>query len=792
MDRHHSWPARLVGVVLGLIGLILGTGGAWLAILGGSLYYLIAGGAMIVAAVLLVRGQIRGAWLYIAVVLLTILWAFWEVGPNPWALVPRVIAPVVLLVAVLLVMPTLTIAANRWRNGLIAVAATLLATTALFTFLGTHDNVAVAALPAAMSAGMADPSGQSTGADWPAYGGTYAARRYSPLTQVNLDNVDKLTKVWETHTGGLPTNPNFSKLYGTENTPLKVGNLLYTCTAKNVIVALDPATGKETWRFDPGVPDEWIPYTTACRGVDYYAVPGAPAHSPCATRIIEGTLDSRLIAVDALSGRICTGFGKNGQTDTKIGMGKVFPGYASINSAPTIVRGIVVVGHQILDGQTRFAPSGVIQGFDAVTGRLSWAWDMTHPDWTGYPPTGQTWTRGTPNSWTGSSGDEQLGLVYVPMGNAANDYLSSHRTPAENMFASSLVAIDVTTGKPKWRFQAVKKDVWDYDFGSQATLIDYKGTPAIVVPSKQGDIYVLDRITGRPLTPIGQVSAPTGGIEPAQRAATQIVSLWQTLRKAPLTERDMWGMSPIDQMVCRIQFRRADYRGFFTPPNTNRRSVEYPGYNGGSDWGGVSVDPVRGIIVANYNDMPNYVKLVPRAEATKLGVFPRFMTPGKASTTSHSIDPQWDSPYAVNVNAGWRMPWSGLLCKQPPYGGIRAIEIATGKTLWDRPFGTARKNGPFGVPSYLPFHIGTPNNGGSVVTASGLVFIAAATDDLIRAIDLRTGKTVWSAPLPAGGQASPVIYQQAGREYLVIFAGGHHFMETPSGDSVIAYALPKT
>lgn len=792
MDRHHSWPARLVGVVLGLIGLILGTGGAWLAILGGSLYYLIAGGTMIVAAVLLVRGQIRGAWLYIAVVLLTILWAFWEVGPNPWALVPRVIAPVVLLVAVLLVMPTLTIAANRWRNGLIAAAATLLATTALFTFLGTRDNVAVAALPAAMSAGMADPSGQSTGADWPAYGGTYAARRYSPLTQVNLDNVGKLTKVWETHTGGLPTNPNFSKLYGTENTPLKVGNLLYTCTAKNVIVALDPATGKETWRFDPGVPDEWIPYTTACRGVDYYAVPGAPAHSPCATRIIEGTLDSRLIAVDALSGRICTGFGKNGQTDTKIGMGKVFPGYASINSAPTIVRGIVVVGHQILDGQTRFAPSGVIQGFDAVTGRLSWAWDMTHPDWTGYPPTGQTWTRGTPNSWTGSSGDEQLGLVYVPMGNAANDYLSSHRTPAENMFASSLVAIDVTTGKPKWRFQAVKKDVWDYDFGSQATLIDYKGTPAIVVPSKQGDIYVLDRTTGRPLTPIGQVSAPTGGIEPAQRAATQIVSLWQTLRKAPLTERDMWGMSPIDQMVCRIQFRRADYRGFFTPPNTNRRSVEYPGYNGGSDWGGVSVDPVRGIIVANYNDMPNYVKLVPRAEATKLGVFPRFITPGKASTTSHSIDPQWDSPYAVNVNAGWRMPWTGLLCKQPPYGGIRAIEIATGKTLWDRPFGTARKNGPFGVPSYLPFHIGTPNNGGSVVTASGLVFIAAATDDLIRAIDLSTGKTVWSAPLPAGGQASPVIYQQAGREYLVIFAGGHHFMETPSGDSVIAYALPKT
>ena len=791
MARYRSWSA-LIGVVLALIGLVLAMGGAWLSILGGSLYYLITGVAMVVAGVMLVRGRINGGWLYIAIVLLTVLWAFWEVGSNPWALVPRVIAPIVLLIAVLLVMPTLSIAVNRWRNGLVAVATTLIATTAAFTMLGTRDDVAVAALPAPASAGMADPSGQSTGADWPAYGGTYAARRYSPLTRVNLENVGKLEKVWETHTGGLPTNPNFTKLYGTENTPVKVGNLLYSCTAKNVIVALDPATGKQAWRFDPKVSDEWIPYTTACRGVDYYAVPGAAADSLCATRIIEGTLDSRLIAVDARSGKVCTDFGTNGQADTKIGMGNVYPGYASINSAPTIVKGVVVVGHQILDGQTRFAPSGVIQGFNAVTGKLSWAWDMMHPEWTGYPPAGETWSRGTPNSWTGSSGDEQLGLVYVPMGNAANDYLSSHRSEAENTFSTSLVAIDVTTGKPKWHFQMVRKDVWDYDLGSQATLIDYKGTPAIIVPSKQGDMYVLDRATGKPLTPIGQVRAPTGGIEPAQRAPTQIVSLWHTLRKAPLTERDMWGMSPIDQMVCRIQFRRADYRGFFTPPNVGRRSVEYPGYNGGSDWGGVSVDPMRGIIVANYNDMPNYVQLVPRAEATKLGVFPRFMTPGKASSTSHSVDPQWGSPYAVNVNAGWRMPWTGMLCKQPPYGGIRAIDIATGKTLWDRPFGTARKNGPFGVPSYLPFHIGTPNNGGSVVTASGLVFIAAATDDLIRAIDLNTGKTVWSAPLPAGGQATPIVYEQGGREYLVIFAGGHHFMETPSGDSVVAYALPKT
>ncbi len=353
------------------------------------------------------------------------------------------------------------------------------------------------------------------------------------------------------------------------------------------------------------------------------------------------------------------------------------------------------------------------------------------------------------------------------------------------------MAIDVTSGKPRWKFQTVAKDVWDYDLGSPPTLLDYRGTPAVVIPSKQGDLYVLDRATGRPLTPIGSIAAPGGGVEPAERAPRQIVSLWNSLKMPDLRESDMWGMSPIDQMLCRIQYRRADYRGEYTPPRADKHTVQYPGYNGGSDWGGVSLDPVRGVLVVNYNDMPNYVRLVPRAEANKLGIKPRFASKPGGSANAHSIDAQWGVPYAINVNAGWRMKFTKLMCKRPPYGGIRAIDVATGKTLWDRPFGTARRNGPFNIPTMLPYSIGTPNNGGAVTTASGLIFIAAATDDLIRAIDLRTGKTVWSAPLPAGGQATPIVYQQDGREYLVIFAGGHHFMETPMGDSVVAYALPQ-
>ena len=784
-----GWAAAILAIVMAIIGLVLTAGGVWLAVLGGSIYYMIAGVAMLASAWFLMRGRLLGGWIYVGLFILSAVWGFAESRGNAWAMVPWLVAPLVLLIAVLLVMPTLTRAGGRWKmaGGGIALAVVLVAAT--FAVLGTTGGGPLLPLPAQSSPGMTDPSVIPAGADWPAYGGTEAAWRFSPLTQINPDNVGKLRKVWEVHTGGLPTNPDYAKLYGTENTPLKVGNLLYTCTAKNVIVALDAATGKPVWRVDPHVPDKWIPYTTACRGVAYYRTPDAAANAPCAGRIIEGTLDSRLIAVDALTGKACTDFNGTGQQDTKIGMGPVYPGLASINSAPTIARGIIVVPHQILDGQCRCSPSGVIQGFDAKTGKLAWAWDVEHPEWNGYPPAGQTWTKATPNSWMSSSADEKLGLVYLPMGNFAADYISTGRPERSNQVSSSIVAIDVTSGKPKWVFQTVKKDVWDYDIGSTPSLIDYHGRPALLVASKQGDLYVLDRATGKSLAPIGSVSAPQGGVEPNERVPTQIVSLWNSLKKPDLVESDMWGMSPIDQMICRIQFRKADYRGEFTPPRADKYTVEYPGYNGGSDWGSLSIDPVRGVIIANYNDMPNYLKLVPRAAANKQGVVPRFASQ-RLSLDSHSIDPQWGVPYAVMVNAGWRMPFTKLMCKRPRYGGIRAIDIATGNTLWDRPLGTARRNGPFKMPTMLPFTIGTPNNGGAVTTASGLVFIAAATDDLLRAIDERTGKVVWSVPLPAGGQATPMIYEQNGREYLVIFAGGHHFMETPVGDSLIAYALP--
>lgn len=780
----------MLGSVIALIGAVLAIGGIWLAVLGGSAYYLLTGLAMLASGGLLIRRNILGGWLYCAIFVLTVIWAFAEVGANNWALVPRVIAPLVLLVATLLVMPTLSSRPGRWKLGLgTSAAAVVLTAVSAMIFARIADTGPASELPG-LRFEMSDPSLAGAGDDWPAYGGTEAARRFSPLGQITPDNVKNLKRVWLAHTGDMPSSAEIAKTYGGENTPLKVGDMLYVCTPKNMVVALDPATGKQRWKFDPKVSDEAIPYTAACRGVSYFVMPGAAADQPCAQRIIYGTLDARLFAIDAHTGARCAAFGANGEVDTKVGMGDTPPGYVSINSPPTIVRGVVVTGHQVLDGQDRWAPSGVIRGYDAVTGKLRWAWDMMHPDWSGYPPQGQTWARGTPNMWTIASGDEQLGLVYLPMGNAAADYYSSLRRPQERDFATSLVALDVTTGKPRWKFQAMRDDVWDYDFGAQATLVDYKGTPALVLPSKQGDVYVLDRRTGQPLTPVGTIKAPGGGVEPDQRAATQRVSLWHTLRKPDLTERDMWGMSPIDQMICRIQFRKASYKGFFTPPESDRRSIEYPGYNGGTDWGGIAVDPRRGVIVANYNDMPNYVRLVPRAEANRRGWAPRDQARGEIGGAEGAGDPQAHTPYAIDVNAGWRLPLTGMLCKQPPYGGIRAIDLATGKTIWDKPLGEARTNGPFGIPSMLPWTIGTPNNGGSVVTAGGVIFVAAATDNLIRAIDLKTGKVLWKDVLPAGGQATPMTYMVNGKQYLVIAPGGHHFMETPIGDQVIAYALP--
>jgi len=837
-DREAASRSRAIpiaiAIVVGLLGLVMAGGGIWLIMLGGSWYYLLAGAGLLIASVQLVRGQRSGAWWFLAVLAVTIVWTLWESGLNYWGWIPRTGLLAVLGIAVALSMarlyPRSSLALRGGIAGGLAVCC-LVAFGLMFAphgFTGGDQPLPNVNRVAEESNRSDQPASSPANTDWVAYGRNNAATRYSPLDSITPDNVSQLEQVWTYHTGDLP-----EKRYGAETTPLKVDDRIYLCSARNVMIGLDARNGNELWRYDPKVEDKSIPYTAACRGVAYYEVPEAKARQQqaatsantaatgtttdntsapdpidshiaadagksgaCKKRIIEGTLDGRLVAVSADTGKPCADFGDNGEVDITKGMGETPAGYVAINSAPTIVNGVIVTGHQVLDGQRRWAPSGVILGYDAVTGELRWAWDMVHPDRKGLPPEGETYARGTPNMWTTATGDDDLGLVYLPLGAPTGQYLSSSRRPAENKYSDALVALDVETGRPAWHFQTHHRGVWDYDLGSQGTLVDFPTdngpVPALVLPTKQGDMYVLNRKTGEPLTGIEERPVPGGGVEPDQRSKTQPFSQYHTLRKPKLTPQDMWGITPIDQLACRIRFQRANYDGIYTPPSADKPWIQYPGYNGGSDWGGIAIDPNRDVIVANYNDIPNYNQMVPREEAQRQGWKPRDEGNGanKAGGMATGFA-QLDTPFGYTINAGWRLPITQMPCKQPPYGGIRAINLATGETLWDRPLGTAVRNGPFGLKSHLPFTIGTPNNGGSVITAGGLIFVAATTDDMLRAIDLRTGETVWRTSLPAGGQATPIVYSIDGREYVMIMAAGHHFMGTPGGDSLLAFALPK-
>jgi len=632
--------------------------------------------------------------------------------------------------------------------------------------------------------------------DWPAYGRDDKATRYSPLTELNPETVKRLEPAFVYHTGSYPP-PGQANKWAAETTPIKVGDGLYMCSAQNDIMKLDPATGKEIWRRNLGVKYEAIPYTAACKGVTYFTSSVVPEGEPCHNRIIEGTLDMRLVAVDAATGAFCPAFGHNGQVNLMQGLGESVPGFVAMTAPPPVVNGVVVVNHEVLDGQRRWAPSGVIRGYDAESGKFVWAWDVGNPD-DHNPPTGNRhYSRGTPNSWAAMTGDNEQGLVYVPTGNSGGDYFSGLRSPAENAVSTSVVALDVKSGSPRWVYQTTRKDVWDYDMGSQVTMMDMPGsdgtpTPALIVPTKRGQTFVLDRRTGKPILPVEERPAPAGNVPGDSRAPTQPWSVGMpALRMPELKEKDMWGMSPIDQLYCRIKFRSAHYDGEFTAPSLDKPWIMYPGNNGGSDWGSMSYDPNTGILVANWNASPMYAQLITRRKADSLGLMPiddPNYKPGAGAAEGNG--PMEGTPYAIAIAPFWN-PVTKMLCHRPPYGMITAIDMKHGqKVLWQHPLGTARANGPWGLPTGLSWEIGTPNNGGSVVTAGGLIFIAAATDNMIRAIDEHTGKVVWSAVLPGGGQANPMTYEANGHQYVAIMAGGHHFMMTPITDQLVVYALP--
>ena len=605
LSSHGRAPRgpRFFAVLLVVIGLVLGLGGVKLATLGGSLYYLIAGSGLIACGVLLWRGNRWGARLYALLTLCTILWALWEVGFDGWALAPRVLPFLVLGLVLLLPGVRRRLAAVQprplrrtplawaWVAGLVA----------LCIGVALREPYPTLAFPAA-AAGM---STQGSG-DWLHYGRTAAGTRYAPFEEINAANVSGLEVAWTYRTG---VGGAFKA------TPLQVGDTLYVCLARNIITALDADSGDERWRFDPKLNDSKLGFTTTCRGLTYYKSPEPLAE--CNERILTATTDARLIAVDARTGARCSSFGVNGEVNLLAGMGAVKPGFYYVTSPATMVRGVAVLGGWVADNVETAEPSGVIRGFDALTGQLKWAWDLGRPDVLTAPAEGQTYTRGTPNAWSVFSADEELGLVYIPTGNATPDYYGGHRSPESEKFASSVVALDAQSGALRWSFQTTHHDIWDYDVPSQPVLVDLPAegggvTRALVAPTKRGELFLLDRTTGEPVAAVEEREVPQTDVPQEWTSKTQPFSVGMpSFGRDLVTEQKMWGVTPIDQMLCRIKFRELRYEGPLTPPSIGG-SLQYPGFAGGMNWGSVAIDETNHVMITNALQIGNHVRLYPR------------------------------------------------------------------------------------------------------------------------------------------------------------------------------------
>jgi quinoprotein glucose dehydrogenase len=770
----YLFAALLLATGLSLIWL-----GAELLMLGGSPYYLVAGGAMAASATLIAMRKWSGVWLYALFLAATLVWALWESGLDGWALAPRLAMPGVMGLWML----------TPWFRRGMAVTQPLPGGRIFWPALGGLVVILVGTLywldrPEGGSGPIADaaPATAAEG-EWIAYGNDRGGSRFSPLAQITPDNVGKLEPIWTYRTGTAPGGG----LSTFQANPLKVGDRLYICTGYNDVIALDADSGREIWRFRARSNELGV-FGLTCRGVTYYKVPDATG--PCAERIYTATVDARLIALDAATGKACADFGANGQVDLLAGMGQVEKGYYFVTSPPALVRGKLVLGGWVTDGQHTGEPSGVIRAFDAVTGVFTWAFDVDRPDFHGMPPEGETFTRGTPNSWAPMSSDEELGLVYVPTGNATPDYYGGHRTPNDDRFSSSVIALDATSGAVRWSFQTTHHDLWDYDVPAQPTLIDMPGgVKGLLQPTKRGEIFLLNRVTGKPIAAVEERPVPQGAVPGERLSPTQPFSVGlPSFGGPPPTERRMWGLTPIDQAMCRIRFKQARFDGTMTPLGTERPTLTWPGYLGGINWSGVAVDPRRHLMFVNNNQVINYNILLERAEADRMGL--------KPMTAKHMSDvggpaAQAGVPYAARITP-FLSPIA-IPCQQPPYGMVSVVDLKTGKKVWTRRFGTSRDSGPMGLPTFLPIPMGVPNIGGAVITASGLVFIGAAQEHALRAFHIDTGKELWKTRLPAGGQAVPTTYWSAksGRQIVVMAAGGHGGILSGSSDTLTAYALPK-
>ena len=775
--HYQGWPWRLYAALLALIGVVLAGMGAQLLWLGGSAYYVLAGLAVLASAVLVWRGDRRGGWLYGLMLAATVAWALWEAGAEPWALVARLVAPAVLGLPFLL--------SALWRK--VGGRAVALAGVGLAVVLVGGLVAFTRFSPAAPDTGFALRAGDTDPAtsDWASFGRNAGGTRFAPYAQIHQGNIGQLEVAW-TYDAGHKIG---------QATPLKIADSLYFCTSDNRVIALDAETGAPKWTYDPEVSAR--AFGRSCRAVAYHAASdnsGGDAAPECATRLFVATRDARLIAVDAATGRPCSGFGAGGTIDLSKGMGGNEDGYLYASSPAIVVGDTVIVGSCVYDGQSVGEPSGVVRAYDARSGAFLWAWDAGRPGVTTEPGPGEHYTRGTPNVWSLMSADAELGLVYLPTGNATPDYFGGHRDPAVDEFAASLVALDVKTGALRWHFKTVNHDIWDYDVASQPVLFDFPmpggPVPAVLQATKRGELFVLDRRTGEPLLPVEERPTPQAGVAPGDYVTpTQPFSVGMpSLMDADLAEASMWGLTPLDQLWCRIKFRQARYEGTMTPIGLTPM-VRWPGSSGIYNWGSISIDEDTGVMVAATLHLANYDQLIPRDDP-RARQFEARDGQGHPEIGPGAGAPQRGTPYAVS-NPPFFSPLA-VPCTPPPFGRVSAIDLNTRKVIWSKPVGTARNSGPFGVPLGLDMPMGVPVNGGMLVTRGGLSFFAGSQDGYLRAYATQSGRELWRHRLPAGTESTPMTYlaPTSGRQMVVVAVGGAVGTAEAAG-KVVAFALPQ-
>ncbi|MDH3732695.1 MAG: pyrroloquinoline quinone-dependent dehydrogenase [Gemmatimonadota bacterium] len=619
--------------------------------------------------------------------------------------------------------------------------------------------------------------------DWYAYGGDSGGSRYSSLTQIDRTNVDDLEVAWTYRTGDW-SHEDGSEGEATgcaachqgdskfQTTPILADGRLYVSTPFNRAIALDPERGEELWRYDPEIDIE-INRNEGfiSRGVSYWQEPGAAA-GPCAKRVILPTVDARLISLDATDGTLCPDFGDAGTVHLDLGVGEVREGNYGVTSPPAIIGDLVIVGSSIGDNWRVRIAHGTVRAYDVRTGELRWSWDpiprsADDPAWDTWPSETAA-VQGTGNAWAPLSADPERDLVFVPTGAATPDFYGGARHGA-NEYTNSVVALRASTGEVVWHYQVIHHDMWDFDVPAQPTLItiprDGRDIPAVAVGTKMGFVFILDRETGEPLFPVEERSVPPGAVPGEAAWPTQPVPLKPPpLHPTSLSPDDLFGVTPEDLEACRATVAGFRFGEIFTPPSVEG-TVMYPGYGGGINWGGLSWDPERNLLVTNLLRLGMWVRLLPR-EGIEL--------PGSPDAL----------PYGMS-RAVLIAP-SGVPCSPPPWGTLVGIDLTDGDVSWEVPLGQVP--GLAEVPGSEEW--GSPNLGGSAITAGGLVFIGAAMDDAIRAFDVETGNLLWKHDLPAGGNATPMTFEMNGRQYVVIAAGGHSSLGSTPGDHVVAFALP--